>query len=477
MPYTKQNLPAEVKKLPAKAQDIFIAAYNNAHENYDGDPEEKEATCQAVARAAVKKQGYTFSDHKQYEVLLEDGKLEKLTKNLFKKQLVRFGAWVDPHNPSRKMILDKKFAENLISNFKQKVINRIPVPLTHTDAPEFNTGELVDLSVEEDGLYGTLEIRDEETADKIRRDLIWDVSIGFDEDYIDKRSGKQVGPALLHVALVNNPYLKGMNPFEAVKAALANKVSPGAIMLAEDANQPEGDQMGQIKNDRDFPVKVKVTQDGEEKEVELQPGDELEVSDDQVEGVEKQIADAEAPKSDEGGEGEGEGSGEGSEGEGKEGEGSEGGEGEAGAGEGAGSEGGEEGEEDKDKELSETKKQLADAQKKLAEKDAEQKFADLLEAGKVLPAHKDKFMELCRAAGSQTVMLSDGKTEANVAELVADLFENGPKLVKFGEDGKDEGAGEDRPSSELSDGQKEGLKALGLNEEDYDETMSDKGKE
>jgi cation transport regulator len=50
MPYSIDNPPEAVKGLPKKAQEIFIAAYNSAFEQYDGN----EAKSTATAWAAVK---------------------------------------------------------------------------------------------------------------------------------------------------------------------------------------------------------------------------------------------------------------------------------------------------------------------------------------------------------------------------------------------------------------------------------------
>jgi len=59
VPYTKDNPPEAVKGLPAHAIEIFIAAYNSAFEQYDGD----EGKSNAVAWAAVKK-SYEKQDDK-----------------------------------------------------------------------------------------------------------------------------------------------------------------------------------------------------------------------------------------------------------------------------------------------------------------------------------------------------------------------------------------------------------------------------
>lgn len=50
MPYAMDNIPDAIKGLPKHAQEIFIAAFNSAYEQYKGDEEK----CNATAWAAVK---------------------------------------------------------------------------------------------------------------------------------------------------------------------------------------------------------------------------------------------------------------------------------------------------------------------------------------------------------------------------------------------------------------------------------------
>ena len=55
MPYDKtSSLPQAVQKLPAKAQEVFLGAYNAAWEDHSGE-KGREQTCAAIAWAAVKK--------------------------------------------------------------------------------------------------------------------------------------------------------------------------------------------------------------------------------------------------------------------------------------------------------------------------------------------------------------------------------------------------------------------------------------
>lgn len=57
MPYTIANPPEAIKSLPKHAQEIFIAAYNSAYEQYKGDEERTNATAWAAVKTKYEKKG------------------------------------------------------------------------------------------------------------------------------------------------------------------------------------------------------------------------------------------------------------------------------------------------------------------------------------------------------------------------------------------------------------------------------------
>ncbi len=149
-------------------------------------------------------------------VHLADGTVVELSGNMFRKQLLRIGEWVHPNDPSKKLTITKSLIKRLIENFKKGVLDKVPVPDTHTRSTLANTGYVVGLEETEDGLDGILQIEDEDALGKLRKKLIPGVSVSFTENYVDKETGENVGPVLFHAALVDNPYLKGMRDFEPV---------------------------------------------------------------------------------------------------------------------------------------------------------------------------------------------------------------------------------------------------------------------
>lgn len=219
---------------------------------------------------------------------------------LYKKQIIKFGNYVDPWFPEWPMTLDSEWGDRIKENFDKKVVGRVAVPASHTDDPEKNRGELLAVENDGDGLNGTLDIRDPQTVQDIENDLIWDDSISFTNNYIDE-SGMGWGPVLFHVALVNNPYITGMSGFQAlskaashIRHAFSQKHNGSAIVLSKQVK--ELSNMKPIKNTKDHEVKVNY-QDAEGKDVEvtLAPGQEVEVPEATAEAVTQQIEVAEAP--------------------------------------------------------------------------------------------------------------------------------------------------------------------------------------
>lgn len=345
----------------------------------------------------------------------------------FKKQICQFGEYVDPNNTSKRMVLDKLFGKRLKENFDNGKYGVVAVPLGHPRNPSelaaWNRGEMVNMELTDEGINAVIEIRDYETAKSIENRNIPDVSMGFEDNYLDKKTGKFVGPLLKHVGLVVDPYIKGMRRF----VPLADEVPAVLFSDSQDYEKEDKTMTVKVKNDREFDVEVTYAVDGENKTETVATGSEIEVPEDQAEAVKQQIADAEAPKDD-----------------------------------------------DKESELSERERALADREAALAEKeaaaakrDAEAKFSKLLSDGKVVPAQKDAFMALSEAASTE-IHLSDDETKT-VDTLLSEFIEASPKLNltdEKGTEGEGDGGGDEVQLSE----DEQSLTDLGLSEEDLKET-------
>lgn len=358
------------------------------------------------------------------------------TGHIYRKQLAKYGEWVNPEYPYLSsdpiMTLDETWGNKIVENFNNNTLGSpVPVPLNHTNDVSANTGSVLSLeSIPGDGLYGNLEIRDKKTIEDLDNKVIFDVSISFDWNHRRTDNGKSYGPTLLHVALVNNPYLIEMNSFEKIGPALSRleeqfktvgleNVRSTAIMLSRDKM-------------KEFSSMESTTQDAIELDAEPVEGETSEEETVTEEETEETVEEtAEETGSTEHVEGDTT--------------------------------------EDTSSELSRLR--LENEELKLS-----RAYDALLAEGKVTPAQKDKIMAL--ASLSQGVQLSaDNKTD--LASVVLDILgtgvqrfsteESGSSKEEEATSGQDQSVEGHKPSELLTENELEGLKALGVSPEKMDE--------
>ena len=429
----------------------------------------------------------------------------------FRKQIAAFGQLYSPLDGEECELLDEAWAEEMLANFEAKQSGKIPtlprvsIPFDHWSGTKDNAGEVVALEiVPGDGVYATLEIRDYEALYRLEQDLVFDVSMCSNWHYIDTRTGDDRGIVLEHVALVNDPFITGMNAFEEapeqlkrdeVEAAEAyldnfnrrtnavvmfskNKVEELAKMRKHFSKDTEGEEpeVVEVTNDRDFDVVITVKDDdGEDVSKTVKAGETVEVPADQAEAVKKQIADAKDPN-------EKEGDGDDKENLSREGEADEDKDGEDKADEGEGE--ADENETDKkgdgdDKEnLSRSEREeLSRLRAERNQAKAETAYQTMLSAGMIVPAQKDAFMQLHQnlsKAGGRVEFSRDGKkVELSTTELLEELVKAGGKRVQFNQTGSTNGEAADKDdaaiSKNLSQEEVEGLKANGISTKQIDE--------
>ena len=140
-------------------------------------------------------------------------KFEEKDGGVFEKEVIRFGKYVDKYDNSKTMELNEKTADEVIKN--QDKYGRIPVPPSHwEDNAIKNTGFVEKFFKTATGLSAKLNIISQEARQAIKDGRVWDVSVGIFHDYLDTRANKKVGARVHHVALTNEPYLKGMDGFK-----------------------------------------------------------------------------------------------------------------------------------------------------------------------------------------------------------------------------------------------------------------------
>lgn len=406
----------------------------------------------------------------------------------YEKQIAIFGDYVNPLFPIETMTLDEAFADEMIANFDKKVKAHVTIPVTHYGAsdPDRNAGEVIELLKKDDGLYAVMEIRNWSQSWQIEEGIALDVSMGFDWDYIDTRTGEHHGIVLEHVALENDPYIEGMTGFEKTQDQLDKEERERAMWddiawLDEFSRQHKGSAimlskhqakeliamknrkkqsdvtLSKVKNDREFDVTITVKdEDGADVEQVVSAGAEIEVPEDQADAVTTQITDAEAPAADDDEEETAE---EKAAREAKEAEDAE-------------------AEKDKDGKKGEgseklsrgERSELVELRAKQKASDAESAYATLLSAKKITPAQKDAFVELHQSLNGQKVQLSrDGKqTEVNLSAALVDFVNAGTTKFSTDQSGSKkapEAKANGKLSETLSDETAKGLAAQGVTAE------------
>ena len=378
-----------------------------------------------------------------YVAITSDGAVElaENTETKFKrfwKQIAGYGEFVDPRGAGKKMVLDKAWGERIVDNFKNGPIKRVPVPTGHpqtsAELAERNKGWLMDAEARDDGLYGLIEVRKQDAAEDIENGVLADTSVAFDEQYTDKKTGKIFRDVLKHVGLVNDPYIKDMTEFEPALSDgnLATILFSDSEADGNKNNNKEEKTMATVTNDRDFPVEVKYTLDDSETAASIEPGASLEVPDEQLEDVTKQIADAVKPEeelSDE---------------------------------------------QKKAKELADREAAVAAKEKELSDKAAAAEYERLLSEGKIVPAQKEAYIALSTQQ-STSVELADGESKT-VGVLLSELFESAPKLALDDEKGKGGNDSKKEEDVKLSDEDKAMAKKLNISEDDMKATKKESEK-
>jgi hypothetical protein len=413
----------------------------------------------------------------------EDTQKATFKGTIYRKQIAKFGQWVNPDYPwfsdDPNMTLDEAWGETIVKNFNDDALGSpVPVPLNHTDDVRVNTGLVESLEVVAgDGLYANLKIADDDTIDKLDKGLIFDVSISFMWDFIRQDNGKHYGATLLHVALVNTPYLIGMTAFEKVGEALSklsksfkpvglSLASEGAIMLSRTkVKELSNVEESTIKNDKEFDVTVTYKDGEEDVEVVVKAGEEVTVPTEVAEEVTTQISEAVAPSEDEDDSN--------SEDENKDDDAN------SDDDSSENSDDDKKEEEDEDEEADKDKA-LAKAQLKNAEYAIKERYNTLLSAGKVIPAQETKILALAKLGAGVQLSTESGK-KIDLATVVLDILEAGN--VKFsteenGSDKEDENQDDDssqnsdenkKPSETLSEAELAGFKAVGADPAKMDE--------
>lgn len=370
------------------------------------------------------------------------------------------------------MELTEQHADEAIANFNAKTYGkRISVPRNHTGDVNANAGWVVKFEKGVGGLWAYLDIIDERTLEDLEKGLIGDVSMGFDWNYQDQKSGMKHGFCIGHIALVTDPYLNDMDDFQKTdKAELSRRYdalaenlgvsNKSGLILMSKNNVEELKRMkfAKVTNDKDFAVEVSYKDaEGNEVKQTAQPGAELEVPAEAEEAVKSQVAGATAAVTD------------------------------PPEVEPSSTPAADPKETPDDADPTPTgddpvetttedeKKELARLRGERAEWEAEKEYQSLLSKGKIVPAQKELFLGLSKAAAQAKVTLSatvPGITLAKgqaltVPTMLSAILNAGPKTIKLGEQG-----GEGEATVELTKDQEEKIKKYGFSVEKFKKQLA-----
>lgn len=274
---------------------------------------------------------------------------------LYSKQLLKFGKWYHDKAPNGVLKITKKYVKGLIDNFKKSPFVAVTRGHLKKGEAEKNpeliiTKNIKGLEMDKEGLNAKLMLSKKE-LNKYN-----DVSIEIDPNAEDHTTKEKIGNAIRKIAMVTDPYIKGLKPFVALK---------------EDSyliNLSEIKAMKKVKKDKvdlEEETKEEETTKSKEEESKKAESEKSKASDEGIDGSEK----GKSIKLQE--------------------------------------------------RIAELESKVAKQESEIALKEAETQYSKLLKVGKITPAQKDTFISLCTQSNS-IIELSDGtKTDvqALVKEL------------------------------------------------------------
>lgn len=314
----------------------------------------------------------------------------------YRKEILKTGSWKHPSAPGGILTVTQDYLSKIVDNFKYSPF--APVLRGHVENIEAEKNpdltiskNIKGLNIEGDSLYAEFEVEEKE-LDKYN-----DVSVSIDPDYINKETGKIIGPMLKHVAMVLNPYIKGMGSFTAL-----SENDNYFILLSEITDMAKSKDITETVKLEEVTEETKVEEtkveevaedSGAKPEVQDTPSEVVgKAEDDVVDKVEETEETVESGADDE--------------------------------------------KEDKEEvqasdevqnRILKLEQQLKDANLKLQEKEAEESYKTLLSEGKLVPSQKVSYMKIHSAMKGE-IELSEGVKE-DMSVVLSEFFKDAPRAV------------------------------------------------
>lgn len=116
------------------------------------------------------------------------------------------------HDPRYGVIqVTPKLIESLAGNFGKVPAYKPPVKFGHGDGAS-SPGIIAEVEARKDGLWIRTDFQDDDAVKELKKGNFRYMSAEYVPDYMDKGTGKGLGPALLGIALTNQPAHPGVKP-------------------------------------------------------------------------------------------------------------------------------------------------------------------------------------------------------------------------------------------------------------------------
>ena len=127
----------------------------------------------------------------------------------FRKEVIKVGKYIHPAtNKAFEVTVDT--LNHWVATFNRWIGagNQVPIPLGHSkvNSPEANAGWVTQMFVEDNSLYGIMELSDPKLA------LTTDVSLYIEPEIVDGK-GVKYSNIISHIALCTNPVIAGLDKF------------------------------------------------------------------------------------------------------------------------------------------------------------------------------------------------------------------------------------------------------------------------
>lgn len=175
------------------------------------------------------------------------------TGTVFRKHVLTLGPL---HYQGKTYNLDDQWYGQLERNFNDGV-SMVQAPVAdehnkHSEDPLRNGGEVIGVERNGSKVYTVIDVRDPDVVKGLRNKTIMGASAMLSMNYEDSRTGKKVGPALLHHCFTNRPHVLDLEPYQEIVAATASSADmdfelPVVLSMEESVELTQDELLQQLK--------------------------------------------------------------------------------------------------------------------------------------------------------------------------------------------------------------------------------------